>query len=68
MDWLTTLKQILELGWPALVTVAFFFLARQYMATVESEIEYLRKQVASLEAELIEVKHQLLISHLEGDR
>jgi len=61
---LDTVKQLLELGWPALVTIAIFFLARQYMATVENEIAYLRQQVSTLEAELIRVKQALLDSHL----
>jgi len=61
---LQTLKTILEMGWPALVTVAIFFLARQYMATVESEIAYLRERIALLESELIQVKGKLLENHL----
>jgi hypothetical protein len=66
-DTLATLKAILEMGWPAIVTVAFYLLARQYMASVESEISYLRNQVSTLEKELIEVKRQLLASHLSSD-
>lgn len=66
-DWVATLRTLLELGWPALVTLAFFFLARQYMATVEGEIAYLRTRVAELEAELIRVKRQLLDAHLTTD-
>lgn len=61
---LDTLKAILEIGWPAIVTVAFFFLARQYMTTVESEITYLRERISRLETELIEVKGKLLDDHL----
>jgi Tfp pilus assembly protein PilN len=60
MNWIDTLKQLLELGWPALVTVAVYFIARQYMMTVENEIAFLRTQVEKLQAEIIEVKHQLL--------
>jgi len=67
-DTLATLKAILEMGWPAIVTVAFYLLGRQYMAQVEGEISYLRAQVSSLEAELIAVKRQLLEDHLRADR
>lgn len=61
---LDALRQILELGWPALVTVAFYFLARQYMKTVDEQIVYLRERITVLEAELIKVKGQLLDDHL----
>jgi len=64
---LETVKKLLELGWPALVTIAIFFLARQYMATVESEITYLREQIIALQAELIKVKQQLIDDHLRLD-
>lgn len=63
---LETLKSILEMGWPALVTVAIFLLARQYMQTVESEITYLRDRITRLETELIEVKGKLLDDHLSA--
>lgn len=65
---LDTLKQILEMGWPAIVTIAIFFLARQYMATVESEITYLRERISKLESELIEVKGKLLDDHLTAHK
>lgn len=65
---LSTLKTLLEMGWPALVTVAIFFLARQYMNTVESEIAYLRDRISTLEAELISVKAKLLDDHLRLDK
>lgn len=66
-DWIATLKVLLEMGWPALVTIAIFFLARQYMNTVESEIAYLRERIGTLEAELIRVKQQLIDDHLKND-
>jgi deoxyribodipyrimidine photolyase len=64
MDVLEAIKELLQLGWPAIVTVAIYLLAKQYMQSVESEIAYLRAQVATLEAELIKVKQQLLTAHL----
>lgn len=67
-DWIATLKTLLEMGWPALVTIAIFLLARQYMSTVESEISYLRDRIATLETELIRVKQQLIDDHLKGDK
>jgi hypothetical protein len=65
---IATLKDILNLGWPAIVTVAFYLLARQYMAGVESEITYLRAKVDMLEADLMQVKTKLIGEHLMGDK
>lgn len=61
---LDTLKSILELGWPAIVTVFFGYLAIQYIADQRRQIDKLWQKVDSLEAELIEVKHQLLEAHI----
>lgn len=66
-DWISTLKALLEMGWPGLVTIAVFFLARQYMSTVESEIAYLRERIALLESELIRVKQQFIDEHLRNE-
>ena len=65
---IATLKDILNLGWPAIVTVAFYLLARQYMAGVESEITYLRAKVDMLEADLMQVKTKLIGEHLTSDK
>ena len=65
---IATLKDILNLGWPAIVTVAFYLLARQYMTGVESEITYLRAKVDMLEADLMQVKTKLIGEHLTGDK
>jgi len=59
-DLLDALKTLLELGWPAIVTIAAYLIARQYMITVENEIAFLREQVLSLESEIISVKHDLM--------
>jgi len=63
-----TLRSLLELGWPAIVTVAFYFLARQYIASTDAQIARLWDRVATLETELIKVKQQLLDNHLTGER
>lgn len=42
-------RQLLELGWPALVTLGFVYLARSYMSQVNDEIVYLRKRLDDLE-------------------
>jgi hypothetical protein len=64
---IATLKDLLNLGWPAIVTVAFYFLARQYMNGVESEITYLRGKVDLLEADLMRVKTALLAQHTSNE-
>lgn len=66
-DWIATLKVLLEMGWPALVTIAIFLLARQYMQSTENQIEYLRQRISVLETELIRVKQQLIDDHLKAD-
>lgn len=65
---IATLKDILNLGWPAIVTVAFYLLARQYMAGVESEIAYLRAKVDMLEADLLQVKAKLMGERSASDK
>jgi len=59
-----TLKAFLELGWPAIVTVFFGYLAMQYIADQRKQIAMLWERVATLEAELIKVKSALLEAHL----
>lgn len=59
-----TLKQILELGWPAIITVFFGYLAMQYIADQRKQIDTLWSRVTALEAELIKVKSQLIQAHL----
>lgn len=65
---LDTLKAILELGWPAIVTVAFALLAKQYIDDQRKQIAMLWERVAALEAELIKVKQALLAAHLADDK
>lgn len=63
---LDTLKQILELGWPAIITVFFGYLAMQYIADQRKQIATLWERVTALEAELIKVKQQLIEDHLKN--
>jgi len=65
---ISTLKQILELGWPAIITVFFGFLAIQYIADQRSQITRLWERVTALEGELVGVKKQLLDAHLASDK
>lgn len=59
-----TLKQLLELGWPAIVTFMFGYLAIQYIADQRQQIATLWKRVETLESDLVSVKKQLLDDHL----
>lgn len=45
-----TLKQLLDIGWPALITIAFVVLAKWYRDDVNEQITYLRKRIDTLEA------------------
>lgn len=49
---LDTLKQILDLGWPALVTVAVVVMWTRYTKSVDEEIAYLRKRIDELESKV----------------
>lgn len=51
-DTLNTLKAILELGWPAIITLMFAYLALRYLADRADQIAYLRKRVDDLETRL----------------
>lgn len=66
-DLLPALKELLELGWPAIITVFFGYLAMQYIADQRKQIDTLWGRVATLEAELIKVKGALLDAHLMMD-
>lgn len=59
------IKQLLELGWPAIITVFFGYLAMQYIADQRKQIETLWQRVTTLESELLKVKQQLLDDHLK---
>lgn len=61
---LDVFKQLLELGWPALVTAMLFMLAKAYIDDQRKQIATLWERVATLEAELIQVKQALQQSHL----
>lgn len=59
-----TIKALLELGWPAIITVFFGYLAIQYITDQRKQITTLWERVATLEGELIKVKAALLEAHL----
>lgn len=61
-----TLKQILELGWPGVITVFFGYLAIQYISDQRKQIATLWERVTALESELLQVKKQLLDTHQNG--
>lgn len=61
---LDTLKSLLELGWPAIVTAFFGYLAVQYITDQRNQIDRLWTRVIALESELTQVKKQLLDDHL----
>lgn len=47
-----TLKQLLELGWPGIVTAFLVIMAWRYYTDTRGEIEYLRKRIDELEKEI----------------
>lgn len=63
-----TLKQLIELGWPAIVTVFFGYLSIQYISDQRKQIDTLWARVTALEAELIKVKQQFIDDHLKAER
>lgn len=65
---LETIKQLLELGWPAIITVFFGYLAMQYIADQRKQIDTLWVRITALESELMKVKAQLLEDHLSRDK
>lgn len=54
-----TLKQLLELGWPGIVTFFLCIMAWRYYSDTRGEIEYLRKRIDELEKELSSVKTEV---------
>lgn len=65
---LATVKSLLEIGWPGIITVFFGYLAMQYIADQRKQIATLWERVAALEGELIQVKRALLDAHLLADK
>lgn len=49
---LNTVKQLLELGWPGIVTFFFGYLAITYINDQKDQIGYLRKRIDDLEAKM----------------
>lgn len=47
-----SLRALLELGWPAIITVAFVILAKWYRDDTQNQIGYLRARVDALEGAL----------------
>lgn len=45
-----TLQKLLELGWPAIITFMFAYLAIRYLNDMKEQIAYLRKRIDDLEA------------------
>lgn len=56
---IATLKQLLELGWPGIVTAFLCIMAWRYYTDTRGEIEYLRKRVDELESKLAEMKREV---------
>lgn len=48
------LIQLLQIGWPAIVTVAFVVLARLYVGTISQIMEEQSKRITALETRLFE--------------
>lgn len=53
---LDVFKQILELGWPAIITVFFGYLAITYLRDMKEQIQWLRKRIDDLEARTDQVE------------
>lgn len=64
---ISTLKQLLELGWPAIITVMFGYLAIQYISDQRQQIKTLWERVIALESEMAKVKQQFVADHLQRD-
>jgi hypothetical protein len=63
---LQSIKTLIELGWPAIVTVGFVVLAKEYIRARDNEVSFLRKDIAflqglviSLQAEVKELRDQI---------
>lgn len=56
---LSTLKMLLELGWPAIITFMFGFLAIRYLNDMKDQITYLRQRVDALETRTDKVEKVL---------
>ena len=53
------IKQLLELGWPGIVTFFFGYLAIQYIADQRQQITMLWQRVITLESALADIKKQV---------
>jgi hypothetical protein len=59
---LSTFKQLIELGWPAIVTFMFGYLALRYLNDMKDQIAYLRKRIDDLETRTDKVERARLTS------
>lgn len=53
------LKQLIELGWPAIVLLGYSWLAREYIRSRNDEIQHLRDEVKFLQ-QVVAVNHEEL--------
>jgi hypothetical protein len=53
---LDTLKTLLELGWPGIVTAFLCVMAWRYYVDTRDEISYLRQRIGVLEVKVVELQ------------
>jgi hypothetical protein len=46
---LQSIKTLIELGWPAIVTIGFVVLAKEYIRSRDNEVNFLRKDITFLQ-------------------
>lgn len=56
---LNTLKALLEIGWPAIITFFFGYLAMTYITDQKDQIAYLRKKLDEHEAKIRSLLEQV---------
>lgn len=59
---IATLKQLLELGWPGIVTAFLVVMAWRYYNDTRDEIAYLRKRIDGLEADVSKLRSRVVTS------
>ncbi len=53
------ITQLLNLGWPAMVTVAVVYVFKRYTDSLNDQIAYLRKRIDDLEARQKQLSERL---------